>query len=123
MAGSYTTSQFVPLLRLAALRRGIYLHLFEADLDSYAQMVLDPNSALYEFEPDYVVLARHEGAVGFPPFTEDVDRALDAEVTRWKTLWDTIRAVLPRACDSAQFRSTAGDGLGPHLHPRSGIAG
>ena len=34
-------------------------------------MVLDPSSALYEFEPDYVVLARHEGAVGFPPFTED----------------------------------------------------
>ena len=33
VAGSYTTSQFVPLLRLAALRRGIYLHLFEADLE------------------------------------------------------------------------------------------
>jgi len=90
VAGSYTTSQFVPLLRLAALRRGIYLHLFEADFDSYAQIVLDPKSALYEFEPDYVVLAPHEGAVGFPPFTEDVDRALDAEVARWKTLWDTI---------------------------------
>jgi FkbH-like protein len=90
LAGSYTTSQFAPLLRLAALRRGIHVHLLEADFDSYAQMVLDPASALYQFEPDYVIVAPHEGAVGFPPLTDDVDWALDSEVARWKALWDAV---------------------------------
>ena len=65
IAGSYTTSQLGPLLRLAALRRGVFVQFYEAGFDTYAQEILDPGSALYAFDPDYVLLAPHEGAVRF----------------------------------------------------------
>jgi FkbH-like protein len=90
LAGSYTTSQLGPLLRLAALRRGVRVELFEAGFDAYVQQVLDPTSALHAFDPDYVILAPHDGAIPFPPFSEDVDAALDAEVSRWTALWDAV---------------------------------
>ena len=90
LAGSYTTSQLGPLLRLAALRRGVHVELHEADFDTYAQQVLDPGSALHSFDPDYVILAPHEGAISFSPLAEDPDAALDAEVSRWTALWDGV---------------------------------
>lgn len=90
LASSYTTPHFALLLRLAALGRGLHLQLFEADFGAYAQSVLDPASALYEFEPDYVILAPHEGAVGFPALSEDAEGTLDGEVARWSELWDAV---------------------------------
>jgi FkbH-like protein len=90
LASSYTTAQFASLLRLAALGRGIHLQLFEADFGAYAQSVLDPGSALYEFDPDYVILAPHEGAVGFPALSEDADGTLESEVAQWRELWDAV---------------------------------
>ncbi len=90
VAGSYTTAQLVPLLRLAALRRGMHVAVHETGFDTYRQEILDPSSELHRFDPDYVVLAPHEGAVRFPLLTEDprgraqrraraVDRALGCD--------------------------------------------
>ena len=31
-------------------------------------------------------------ASGFPPLTEDVEGALEAELARWRSLWDAIEA-------------------------------
>jgi FkbH-like protein len=90
LAGSYTTSQLGPLLRLAALRRGVHVDLHEADFDTYAQQVLDPGSALHAFDPDYVILAPHDGAISFPTLSQDPDSALEAEVSRWTALWDAV---------------------------------
>ena len=67
LAGSYTTSQLGSSLRLAALRRGVHVDLHEADFDTYAQQILDPASLLHAFDPDYVILAPHDGAITFPP--------------------------------------------------------
>lgn len=94
VAGSYTTSQLGPLLRLAALRRGVHLELYEAGFGLYTQEILDPSSDLYAFAPDYVVIAPHEGAIGFPQLTDaaDVDEALNGEVERWVTLWNAVRS-------------------------------
>ena len=90
LAGSYTTSQLGPLLRLAALRRGVHVELHEAGFDTYVQEVLDPASALHAFDPDYVILAPHDGAIPFPPLSDDADATLDAEVSRWVALWDAV---------------------------------
>jgi FkbH-like protein len=93
IAGSYTTSQLGPLLRLAALRRGIAVELYETGFDLYVQEVLDPRSGLHAFGPDYVLFAPHEGTVLFPTLTDDgdVERTLDAEVSRWQSLWEAVR--------------------------------
>ncbi len=90
LAGSYTTSQLGPLLRLAALRRGVHVELHEADFDTYAQQILDPASPLHAFDPDYVILAPHDGAIPFPLLSEDVDATLDTELSRWTALWDAV---------------------------------
>jgi FkbH-like protein len=91
LAGSYTTSQFGPLLRLAALRRGVHVELYEAPYDSYTQDIFDSKSGLHAFDPDYVLLAPHHGAVRFPTLADDARRTLDDEVARWATLWQTVR--------------------------------
>jgi FkbH-like protein len=94
IAGSYTTSQFALLLRLAALRRRIRVELYETGFDLYAQEILDPTSGLFEFEADFVVLAPHEGAIPFPPLTadSDVEGVLAHEVARWQSLWEAVHA-------------------------------
>ncbi len=55
VVNSYTTAQFVPMLRLAALRAGIDAQVLEGDYDQYQQELLDPDSTVYGFDPDYVV--------------------------------------------------------------------
>ena len=66
LAGSYRTSHLAPVVRLTALRRGIHVQLYEANFDTYAQKSLDPSGTVYVFDPDYVILAPHEGNVRFP---------------------------------------------------------
>ncbi len=94
LAGSYTTAQLGALLRVAALRRRLHLDVYETGFDLFAQEILDPRSALYEFEPDYVIIAAHDGSVRFPSLTDaaDVVAALDAEVRRWRSLWEAVQA-------------------------------
>lgn len=93
IAGTYTTSQYAALLRLAALRRGIDVQLYEAGFGLLFQEILDPGSALYAFQPDYVILAAHEGCISFPSLTDDdaVESTLTAEVSRWEALWQAVK--------------------------------
>ncbi len=93
LAGGYTTSQLGSLLRLAALRRRLRLEIYESGFDLYTQEILDPASALYDFAPDYVIIAPHDGSVGFRPLTEasDVERTLDDELRRWRSLWEAVQ--------------------------------
>jgi len=94
LAGSYTTSQLGSLLRVAGLRRRLHLDIYETGFDQYAQEILDPGSRLYEFRPDYVIIAPHDGSVGFPLLTTagDIGPTLEAEVRRWRSLWEAVQA-------------------------------
>jgi FkbH-like protein len=91
IAGSYTTSQLGALLRLACLRRGVHLQVYEAAFDAYTQEILDPYSPLYRFEPDYVLIAPHDGAVRFPALAQDEEVVLEREVGRWRSLWEAVQ--------------------------------
>src|SRR5271165_5329510 len=55
--GSSTLTHLVPAIRMAALRRGFWLDVFEGDYGMYHQELADPSSALYAFQPDVVLLA------------------------------------------------------------------
>lgn len=87
LLGSYTTQQFVPLLRLAAARAGIDLEIYEAPYGQYTQEVLDPHSGLWKRDHNIVLFAVHHGDVLLPESTGDPDAELDREVSRWKALW------------------------------------
>ncbi|MDR4474238.1 MAG: HAD-IIIC family phosphatase, partial [Nitrospira sp.] len=90
IAGSYTTTQLGTLLRLAAARIGIRLDLYESPYGQYQQDIIDPGSPLYRFSPDIVVLAVHEGDVHLAEFSSDPTAEIQAEITRWTTLWNLV---------------------------------
>lgn len=90
LTGSYTTSQLGAALRLAALRRGIDVTLFEGNYDQYRQELMDPASALYAFEPDYIVLALHAGAAELPHLSEAPADAVEEELRRWRSVWEQV---------------------------------
>ncbi|TCJ31757.1 HAD family hydrolase [Parafrankia sp. BMG5.11] len=91
--GSYTTTQFAALLPVAAARAGVAVEVYEAGYDQYQREILDPGSGLYRFHPDIVVLAVHHGTVSLPARPADpaaADAAVDAEVERFRGLWDAL---------------------------------
>jgi len=54
---SFTVEPIVPILRASAFTRGIALETHTGEFNAYAQEILDPESTLYRFHPDAVVLA------------------------------------------------------------------
>ncbi len=54
---SFTLEPVVPLLRAAALSRGVDLDVQVGGFNSYGEEILDPNSRLYRFEPQIAILA------------------------------------------------------------------
>ncbi len=57
LIGSSTLTHLIPGLRVAALRRGFRLDIFEGHYGMYHQELADPSSDLYAFQPDVILLA------------------------------------------------------------------
>ena len=54
---SFTLEPVIPLMRASALLHRLDVTTWVSDFNAYAQEMFTPNSALYRFEPDVVVLA------------------------------------------------------------------
>ncbi|MFI5348079.1 MAG: HAD-IIIC family phosphatase [Elusimicrobiota bacterium] len=99
--GSSTTAQLPPLLILHGLAAGLALEIHEAPFGAYRQEILDPNSALYAFKPQAVLL--------FVNYRDAEDGPPEAEADRWAGLWKLLRersgcAVLMNTFDSPSER-------------------
>ena len=90
VTGSYTLSQFAVMLPLAALRFGIDLTVHEGLYAQYQQDLIDPESGLYASDPDYVVIAVHDGALDFTLVSSSPDDDIQTEAARWHGLWEKI---------------------------------
>ncbi len=55
--GSATTSHLPPAIRVAGLRRGLAIEVYEASYGMYWQELMDEGSGLYGFRPEVVLLA------------------------------------------------------------------
>ena len=55
--GSSTLTHLLPAIRVAGLRRGIWVNTYEADYGQYLQALSDPESDLHAFKPTAVLLA------------------------------------------------------------------
>jgi FkbH-like protein len=55
--GSATTSHLVPGIRVAGLRRGLAIEVYEAPYGMYWQELTDPDSGLFAFRPEALLLA------------------------------------------------------------------
>ena len=57
LLGSSTMAHLHAAIRVAGLRRGLWIDLYENDYGQYWQELTDPSSALHEFKPTTVLLA------------------------------------------------------------------
>jgi FkbH-like protein len=117
VVGSYTTAQFVPMLRLAGLRANLQLVVHEGGYGQYQQDVLDPASRLYAFEPDYVLFMVHEGVVAIPSFSDSPARVVAEEADRWRALWAAVTERAQARIVQHTFAVRPHDEFG-HLGPR-----
>ncbi|WP_342150033.1 HAD-IIIC family phosphatase [Methylorubrum sp. SB2] len=93
--GSSTVSHLLPAIRVAGLRRGLRIYLYEGPYGGYRQEILDPASGLHAFAPDDILLlfdAAHATA-GFDVAqdAEQARRAEDAVRDDWRRLWRAAR--------------------------------
>ena len=72
--GSFTTHQLVSLVELYLCRGKVKAEIYEADYGTFRQELLDPESDLYRFRPDFIVLATSWRDLGHRPELGD-DRA------------------------------------------------
>jgi FkbH-like protein len=91
ITASHATGDLGRMLRLAALRHGIDVIPHEGAYCQYEQDILDPDSSLFGFEPQFVLIAAHEGALHLPPYSEAPEKEVETELDRWRTLWHRIR--------------------------------
>ncbi len=91
-----TVAHLVPAIRVAALRRGLWLTIFVGEYGQYAQDLLDPSSPLHGFRPTAVLFALDAyhllaGCNASDP-GEVASRRLEALVDGLAGHWRTARA-------------------------------
>ncbi|TPE53092.1 HAD-IIIC family phosphatase [Amaricoccus solimangrovi] len=120
LVGTWTTSAFGAMLRLAAARLGLALEIYEPDFGQYFNATLDPGSALHAWEPEAVVLAPDQRALGLKPFSDAPEADAEAAVARWSAVWQALRARSAPIIIQHGFATSGGDPLG---HYAAGLAG
>jgi FkbH-like protein len=125
--GSFTTSQLVSLLELYLSAARVKAVVHEAEYGTFRQEVLDPESDLYAFRPDFLILATCYRDLGHVPALNDdrqeVDRKVRAEVADWARLHRTAHERLGCQIIQNNFELPPWRTLGNHetRHP-SGFA-
>ena len=93
--GDCATQQFSTALRGESIRRSFPLNVLDADYDQMEAQLLDPNSEVYQFQPDFILL--------FASFEKLKNRFYDTvpaartgfaqhEIERFTGLWQAIAA-------------------------------
>jgi FkbH-like protein len=94
--GSVTTKQLVALIELHLFAAGVDADVYEADYGVFRQEILDPQSALYQFQPQIVFLATTWRDLARRPklndSREELARLVEAEQAEWRSLWETLQA-------------------------------
>jgi FkbH-like protein len=123
--GSFTTKQLVSLIDLYLFAAGINAELYEADYGVFRQEILDPGSALYEFQPQIVFLATSWRDLVIRPKMSDgreqVARMVESEQADWHRLWETLQSRCGCQVIQNNFVMPAVRALGNHesRHPAS----
>jgi FkbH-like protein len=93
--GSSTLTHLLPAIRVAGLRRRMWVATYENNYGQYWQELADPKSGLHRFEPNAVLLAldaHHLGSgVGADSSPADVEAALKGTSERIRSCWRLAR--------------------------------
>jgi len=112
--GSHTSAHLCRVLPVAMARHAIAVELYEAPYGQYEQEILNPDSGLYTFAPDLVVLLIDERDLHLPEISADPAADLSAETQRWTGLWSLLRERTAATVIQATFVPRGDDSLG-HL--------
>lgn len=89
--GSTTTTQLSAFVDAFLFAHNIDAEIYEAPYGLLRQEILDPTSELYSFQPQFIFLAttrRDLGALPGPGSSDpEVDKAVEAVVGEWTSLW------------------------------------
>jgi FkbH-like protein len=88
---TYEAAELSEQLWIACLALGIGPELYVAPYGQLEQEVLGGGSGLSAFGPTHVLIASTSDDLSFPELAEDAEALLDAELRRWRTLWERIR--------------------------------
>lgn len=93
---SSTSHHLVPGLRIAAMRRGLDLAVYEPDYGQARRELADPASGLRAFAPEAVLFAFDGAHVGAhargATSADEADERVAALIGDWSTLWAAARA-------------------------------
>ena len=93
--GGFTTRQLISLLDLYLSAERVGAVFYETDYGTLRQEILDPDSGLYHFRPDFVIVATTWRDLGHRPELTDtraeVRSKVDAEVAEWAALWHVVQ--------------------------------
>ena len=92
--GDYTTQPIITAIRCALISEGILAQTYEAPLGSYVQEILNPNSGLYDFQPEILIIVPDIFSIQYMPSGPVSDivvgDAIDSEIVKWQGLWDIL---------------------------------
>lgn len=93
--GSSTVTHLQPALRVAALRREIWLTTYECDYGQYMQELSAPDSALHKFKPTAILFAfdAHHMMRGIDPAMDQAQskQAIDEAIAHVRECWRLAR--------------------------------
>ena len=97
LLGSATMAHLQPGLRVAALRRGLHLTIYENDYGQYMQELHDSHSALHRFKPDTILIALDAwhltGGIDAAMTQAEADAAFEAARDRIMGIWRLARGL------------------------------
>jgi FkbH-like protein len=95
LLASSTTGHLLPGLRVAALRRGLWMTTYQVDYGQYLQELLDKDSALHRFKPNVVLFALDAphviGDVPEAATVVEADALVEQALSRLKGFWHQAR--------------------------------
>lgn len=95
LLGSSTLSHLAASIRVAALRRGLFVSIYEADYGQYLQELLDHGSGLHRFQPTAILFAfdpwHVSAAIHTAMGAEEAEAALAEAAERIHHCWDLAR--------------------------------
>ena len=95
LAGSVTTSLIKSTLASLFFRDGIEATFYEAPFGAFQQDILDGDSGLYRFAPNFVVLLINWRDCGIGFLTEDPESAAGRCARQFTSLWEKLLAKCP----------------------------
>jgi FkbH-like protein len=91
----YTTDLWVPLLRLALFREGIWADFLVPPYGTQEQAILDPGSPLYSFAPEVVLLANTWRDLNLPAFSKEPTKVVQDRVQQVVSRWKHLQSRMP----------------------------